>query len=400
MSARAGTREARPIRSRCADFLLHPAGALAGLFLLGLFALAGLELLPYTPDPYRPYKRFKSWRVEGFVADAKRAESAGNLDGAMLSVQSALALDPVHPNARLYLAHLSVRAGRLNEAAGQAALAGADGPRFVHDLLFSSARFDELLVYASKHAIVADDDQAGVWLQSALMTSRLASSAARSSLLARLSEESVPRARTLEAFLMGADGRASAAESALAARANLGEPSSSEILLGVSTLLRAGDARAAWIWLQRHRSSLSDFDAFCADFLVESAREPEIARARLASITRLRMTPSRWLRLAAVVTASGDPTSASEFCRLLHRSDESKSASLTVSAWAMLLLHNRTSEAAEWETAYRRTGGDTLPLLAGRQLVATDLVARANAVRLLAATTPLPREMIAALLAR
>lgn len=382
-----------------ASFLWHPLwGSLAVLVLVGV-ALIALQVTPGVPARLRPYTGYKHWRAQGFLTQAVQARERGEITTARLALDSALALNPALSPARIQLARLAVEEGRFADAARQAAFVGMDGAGFVHDMLFYSGRFDELLVYCSRQ-ITGSLGRDGVWLQSALMVSPLASTETRGQILRSLDGANRPASLMLAAILLTANQHPAEAAAKLTERANQPDLDAAEVLLGVELFMQAGDPARAWVWLQRHRERLTDFDARCGDYRIESTRDPRLARRIVDSFQQLQMTDARWVRLIALVAACGGPDTARRLCQLLGDTHAQPSTALAVSAWALLLLNHQNIEAQTWEKYYRRAGGGDLPVLAGRKLAETDPKVRSQAVRLLSSTTPLPREMISALLLR
>lgn len=389
----------RALSSKVFSFLMQPLWGAIFALTLGLLTFALLEFAPGVPGRFRPYTHYKHWRADGFVVQAAQAQERGELDVAHLALSSALTLNPKLSSAHIQLARLQVTEGRFADAARQAELIGMDGPGFVHDMLFYTGRFNELLAYCAIRATHSSNRQA-VWLQSALMIAPLAAPETRAQVVQSLIGSNLASARLLEAILLATDKRGEEAAGKLTERAKLPGLDAAETLLGVELLMQAGDPARAWVWLQRHRELLTDFDARCGDYRIESSRDPVLARSILKSFTQLSMNESRWVRLGSVVAISGDSDAANLFCQLLADSHPHPSAALSASAWALLLLHARNNEALTWERNYRRAGGTELPVLAGRKLSEADHKARSQAVRLLSSSSPLPREMISALLLR
>lgn len=369
------------------------------MIVLAAIALVALETVPGVPSRLQPLTRYKQWRAESFLVAAMEARERGDLNAAQLGLSSALTLNPRLTAARIQLARLLVETDRLFEGAAEAGKAGMNGPNFVHDMLLYSGRFDALLAFSARQ-VDLDREHEGVWLQSALMVSRLASAETRAHVRRSLPAQSSPGGLMLDAILLAADARLDETEAQLEARTQLSELNPAETLLGVELFVQADAPQRAWVWLNRHRGRLSDFDARCADYRVESARDPRLALHILESIPALPLTDARWVRLAAAVTAGGNSDAATAFCRLLATARPHPEAPLAVSAWALLLLHGNDNAAGDWENHYRRTGAEGLPVLVGRRLDDPERTTRSQAVRLLSSTTPLPREMIAALLAR
>lgn len=382
-----------------ASFIWHPLwGSLAAVVLAGA-ALIAFQATPGVPARLRPYTGYKHWRAQGFLTQAVQAHERGELNEARLALDSALTLNPSLTPARIQLARLAVDEGRFADAARQAATVGMDGTGFVHDMLFYSGRFDELLVYCARQ-IAGANGREGVWLQSALMVSPLVSAETRGQILRAPDGANQPASLLLAAILLTADRRHADAAAKLAERAALPGLDAAETLLGVELLMQSGDPTRAWVWLHRHRERLTDFDARCGDYRIESARDPLLARRILNSFPQLPLTDARWVRLTALVAARGGPDAARRVCQLLADSHPQPSAPLAVSAWALLLLNHQNTEAQTWEKAYHRAGGGDLPVLAGRKLADADPKSRSQAVRLLSSSAPLPREMISALLLR
>jgi hypothetical protein len=386
----------RALVVKAVSFWLHPLRGPALLVILGAAVLVLLERVPGVPTRLRPYTCYKHWRADGFLTQA--AQKHDDFNAAYLALNSALALNPDLKPARFHLAHLLAERGRFAEAAQEAEKIGMNGPIFVHDLLFYSGRFDELLAFCAKQA-VAPGSRHGVWLQSALMVAPLTKTETCNQVSATLSEAKNPGALLIKAILQLVDNRRSDVARSLEKRANLPGLDGSETLLGVELLIRSGNLPEAWVWLQRHRALLNDFDARCADFIVESARNPS-AGINIIKSFPMPMSDARWVRLASLVTAHGDAEMATVLCQLLSDKLPHPSAALSVSAWAILLINDKNAEAQDWSKKYRQAGGIELPVLAGRKLSETDQKARSQAVRLLASLTPLPREMISALLLR
>ncbi len=381
------------------SFLLHPRRAALCALAAILAALALLEFSPGVPDRFRPFGRYKHWRAQGFFKNAALAHERGDLNLARLSLSSALELNPALSPARLHLARLHVEENRFADAAEQARLAGMDGGVFVHDMLFYSGRFDELFVHCA-HRLLSATDNSGVWLQSALMIAPLTAKSARAHVADLLNASSHASALFLKGVFFAIDQNPAALADTLAQRTTRAVLNPAEVLLGLELFMRAGDPAQAWVWLQRHRSQLTEFDARCADYRVESSRDPQLARGILESIPRLPMNESRWLKLTAIVAASGDTRAATTAATLLSNHLPAPSPSVSVSAWALLLACGKEDEALAWEKAFQRTGAAGLPLLVGRALAQSDRQTRSQAVRLLSSSAPLPREMISALLLR
>lgn len=381
---------------KAVSFFLHPVRGPLALVLGPVLVVVALESLPRIPESLRPYTQYKQRRADELVSNAIAARRSGDLRTARLALESALALAPQSRVARLALASVFADQRRFDEASAQAALVGMDGPSFVHDFLFHEARASELLEYCVQQ--VLRGDRRGAWLQSTLMTVRHASQESRTAISTRLLDDSRPAALMIRAIVM--IDRPSELGAALDLRSAAGPLDPSEILVSIELLTHSGQTDAAWLWLERHRNLLGAFDQRCADYRLALAREPLLARTILESFPAFdEMSDARWMRLAGVV-ASGDALAADTFCRMLSEARPRPPAPLAVSAWSLLMLHRREATAANWEHVYRQAGGSALPILAARQLSDSDPVARARAVRLLAASTPLPREMIAALLMR
>lgn len=386
---------------RLVDFIsywLHPVrGPFFLLASVGALLLLA-QILPAMPASLRPYSRYKQWRAKAFFDDAIRAREAGDLQRSRLALSSALTLVPRYEAARIEFARSLVTEGRFAEAARQAELIGMQGPRFVHDMLFYTGDFDALLSYCMGKA--AGNRDPGVWLNSALMIAHLASGSTRDKILRSLEEKPVAESGCMRAIVHAVakdvPSTAQALRTVFAAR----DLTPSEAFLGIEILMQAGSADEAWLWTQRVRSRLSDFDARCAEYRIEATRNPQLARHLFGAFQATEMNETRWARLAGTVALAGGADDADLYARLLASSGTNPPPSLAVSTWALLLLHNREAAAADWDRAFRRHGGSPLPLLAGRGLASSDPAARVHAIRFLAEHTPLPREMIAGLLMR
>jgi tetratricopeptide (TPR) repeat protein len=380
-------------------FSLRPLWVVLVAVVLTVIALVLLEIIPGSPSALRPLTRYKHWRAETFFKEGFHAREKGDYAVAHLRLRSALALNPNLVPARIQLARLLVEGGRVAEGIAAAERVGMDGAGFGHDTLFHAGRFDELLIYCA--ALLAKDrEREGVWLQSVLMGAHLASAATRERVRQSIQTSHVPTLLLLDAVLLAADRHTDESLKKLAEREQLSPLNSVETLLGLELLLQQNAPARAWVWLNRHRAALSAFDAKCAEYRVEAARDPRIARSLLESFPALSMNDARWARLAGAVVSANDAVAAVSFCRMLASSRPQAEPALVVSAWALLMLHGRESEAAAWEVRYRHSGAAGLPLLIGRELSTSDPKSRHRAVRLLAAETPLPRDMIAALLSR
>lgn len=386
--------------AKAASFLWHPLWGSLFVIALAVVTLVALQITPGVPSQFRPYTRYKHSRAESFLSRAVQAHESGDLHGARLAIDSSLAMNPRFVRARIEAARLSVDENHLDEAAMQATLIGMDGTGFVHDALFYNGRFDDLLAYCAKQVTTGSDTREGVWLQSALMLAPLTADKTRADIARTLISCPRPGARLLEAIFLSVDKQADAVAAKLSERASLPGFDAAGTLLGVELLMQCDDPARAWVWLQRHRPNLTDFDARCGDYRIESARDPSLALRILESFPQLPMTDARWVRLTALVASRGGPDAALRVCQLLADSHPRPSTTLSVSAWALLLLNHQNSEAQTWEQNYRRAGGAELPVLAGRKLADTDPKSRSQAVRLLSSSAPLPREMISALLLR
>ena len=389
----------RALCTRIVSFLLQPLWGAIFLLTLGFVTLALLEITPGVPSKFRPYTRYKDLRSISFLNEAVQAHERGNLNEARLALSSALALKPNLIPARIQLAHLEVDQNHFAEASRHAASIGMDGTGFVHDMLFYSGRFDELLAYCAQQTI-GPDARKSVWLQSALMIAPLAKAETRSKINESLVAANQPESVLLKAILLTSEKRHQEASAKLTEREALPAFGSAETLLGIELIMQAGDPARAWVWLQRHRGLLSDFDSRCSDYRIESVRDPVLARRILQSFPQLPMSDSRWIRLTALVAERGDSDAAILVCQQLATSQPRPSAALSVSAWALLQLYGQDKEASAWERNYQRESVTELPVLAGRNLMNADLKTRSQAVRLLSSSTPLPREMISALLLR
>lgn len=386
--------------AKAASFLWHPLWGSLFVLLLVIAALCLLQITPGVPAKLRPYTRYKHSRAETFLAQAVQAHQRGDLKEARLAIESSLGMNPGFALARIESARLLVDENRLDDAAAQAALIGRDGTGFVHDALFYNGRFDDLLAYCAQQVTTGSDAREGVWLQSALMLAPLTADKTRADIARTLTSSPRPGARLLEAIFLSVDKQADAVAAKLSERASLPGFDAAGTLLGVELLMQCDDPARAWVWLQRHRPHLTDFDARCGDYRIESARDPSLALRILESFPQLPMTDARWVRLTALVASRGGPDAALHVCQLLADSRPRPSTTLAVSAWALLLLNHQDAEAQTWEQNYRRAGGAELPVLAGRKLADADPKSRSQAVRLLSSTAPLPREMISALLRR
>lgn len=383
---------------RAVSFWLHPVRGPLLLFTGALVALAVLEFAPGVPHGARPYARYKHARAGKFVEQARLARQEGDDRRARLALESALVLEPQLRTARIELIKLLVDERRFDEAAASAGALGMDGPGFVHDLLFYTARHDDLLLYSARQSLSAP--QGGVWLQSTLLACQLASSRARDTLAGAVADLKQPQAALVRAILSATHGEATSADAHLQARVAMGKLPPEEIALGVEILIQAGDPALAWVWLQRHRHLMNEFDALWAEYLIASVRDPVWAGTLLENFRSIKMNDTRWARLLAATVASGSSRDAGRAVGLLNEALPRPSATLAVAAWALLMRYKHEQDATRWNDIYRRTAGIGAPTLAGRQLSDPDRLARANAVRLIAASTPLPREMIAALLLR
>jgi hypothetical protein len=400
MHSEVSPRRLRALGAKAASFLWHPLWGALFLITLVIASLVLLQATPGVPASLRPYTRYKHSRATTFLTQAVQAHQRGDRNQARLAVTSALAMNPGLIPARIELARLDVDENRFDEAVQQAATARMDGTGFVHDLLFYSGRFDDLLAYCAKQVMTGSDGRNGVWLQSALMVAPLTSVKTHADIVQRLPACPRPSARLMEAIFLATDQNGEKVASKLAERSALPGLDASETLLGVELLMQCGDPARAWVWLQRHRGHLTDFDARCADYRVESARDPSLALRILESFPQLSLTEARWVRLMAMVATTGDTAAAKRVTQLFAEARPHPSAPLAASAWSLLLLNHMESESTSWEKAYRQAGGSELPVIAGRKLAEPDPKTRSQAVRLLASSTPLPREMIAALLRR
>lgn len=351
------------------------------------------------PVGLKPFTCYKHWRADGFLTKAMQAREQGDLKSANLGLRSALALNPTLRSARIQLARLLVEGGEFTGGIQQAELAGLDGAQFGHDTLLYAGSFDGLLPYCA-WLMNADRSREGVWLQSAFMISRLTSLAVRERVHRSLPAKPNAASLMLDAVLLSADGRMDDAIARLAERERISPLTAADTLLGLELFMHAGDPSRAWIWFNRHRAGLSEFDAPCGAFRIASARDHTLALGILKSFGNGSLSDTRWVRLAAAVTEGGDEEMADVFCRMLANERPQAQAPLAVSAWALLMLQGHEEKAAAWDTLYRRACGQTLPILIGRKLKASDHAERTNAIRLLCAMTPLPREMTAALLMR
>jgi len=390
----------RALIAKAASFLWHPLWGSLFALLLVIAGLCLLQITPGVPEKLRPYSRYKHSRAETFLGQAVDAHLRGDLHAARLAIDSSLGMNPGFVLARIELARLLVDENRFDDAAAQAASIGRDGTGFVHDALFYSGRFDDLLAYCAKQVAAGSDGRDGVWLQSALMLAPLTSEKNRADLAKMLATTARPGARLFEAILLAEGKQSEAAAAKLSERAALSDLDAASTLLGVELLMQCDDPARAWVWLQRHRPRLTDFDARCGDYRIESVRDPSLAQRILESFPQLPMTDARWIRLTALVASRGGPDAALRVCQLLADSHPRPSVTISVSAWALLLLNRQDTEAQAWEKNYHRAGGAELPVLAGRKLADTDPKTRSQAVRLLSSSAPLPREMISALLLR
>ena len=369
-----------------------------GVVVVALALGALLENVAGVPEGLRPWARYRAWRAERFHAEATQALNRGDLELARVGFESALGLRPEGSGTRVQLARIAVEEGRYPEAAALAASAGMDPTGFIHDALLRSGRFEELLRFSLRR-MEAEPARRGAWFYSLLLAGSRLDAARREAVRRETRPEPVAGgagARWLaEAAFASLDRDAAGLAASLGRlEGDAGGMDAGDVLAGLELWLGSGDATAAWVWLNRHRARLGDFDARLAELRVEQAKGSGLAPSLLRSFAGKNLNERRWSRLIAAVAEAGDAQAALELAHLAEPARGILPASVCASLWAVLMARGQESAAETWDAAYRRSGRDGLPLLAGRALASSDDEARARAVRLLAEEAALPRELM------
>lgn len=347
----------------------------------------------------RPLDPYRRWQAARFYSKGLQAEAAGERDRARAAFFAALDYWPSARDPKIQLARQLAAQGRLEDALAMAARAGLDAPVFVHDALLAEGRA-EALVRLACLGVREEPARRGSWLATLRFALPMGGAGARETLRRELGEEGwAPEARDwAEAVACAADADGDGVWTRLRQRQGAGGLDAALALVGLELLLQAGREGEAWVWLNRQRGMLGDFDARWAEFRLERVREagaaPRLAR-RFAGLT---WTVDRWIRLARAVGEEGDVEALHELETLAAGLGEERVAEVSATMWALWMAAGGEAEAVSWNTRYRRATGWDLPLLAGRGLQHADAERRVRAVCLLAREAPLARELIQVLM--
>lgn len=375
---------------------------LAGGALLAAGLAAGLAFAPGVPAGWRPQNVYRQWHYDRLFEAGLAAEKRGEIEVARVSFLAAADSWPGALAPHFQVVRMLTEKGRLDEAMEAARGAGLDGPALVHDVLLLGGRFEELLRH-SMRLLGRESGREGVWLASsrlaALMLEPRALDAVRSEPSPEL--DAAMARGSLDALLAAAATRKGEVGAALARRERAGPLGPAEVMSGLDAWLDAGDPGEAFVWLNRHRGSLGDFDALLADFRIEQARASVFAPGMLEAFGRLPLSEGRWVRLAAAVLEGG--LSEGALLRLeqvAKRAGLEDSPAVCVALWSFAATKGRTAEAGAWEASYRKSGGVAVPAVLVRGLDDEDREKRARAVLLLSKETPFPRELLHGVLKR
>lgn len=372
--------------------LLIVGGIVATLFAAG----GGLWLSKTQGRPLDPYRRWQSGR---FYAQGLRAESAGDQAAAQSAYLAAIDYWPAAREPKIRLALRLAAQERLEEALGMAAQAGLDARVFVHDALLSEGRASALVRLACQ-GVRDEPRRRGSWLATLRFALPMGGAEARRVLAEELAAATwAPDARDwAEAVACASDGDGAGVWARLRQRQSAGGVDAGLTLVGLELLLQTGKEGEAWVWLNRQRGLLGDFDARWAEFRLERVREagsePQLAR-RFAG---LKLTVDRWIRLARAVGEEGRGDALRELEALAAGLDEGRAAEVCATMWALWMSAGDEEEAVSWNTRYRQVTGYDLPLLVGRGLQDAEVKRRVHAVCLLAREAPLARELIQVLM--